>query len=143
MQKPTLVICGFFDLYSHSNLTNTKKQMQSAEQNVTKDSSILCGSRVKFTMFGISIFKVFGCIQGSCSKAFLGLTKVFSWYWTRRSVSLRARPSLAVPVWDVPVRFHGFGALPSAGAAGRTLPCDEEEMATVSPLGCPDASEWN
>lgn len=70
-------------------------------------------------------------------------TKVFSWYWTRRSVSLRAWPSLAIPVWDVPMRFHGFGALSSAGAAGCTLPCDEEEVAAVSPLGCSDASEWN
>lgn len=35
MQKPTQLSVAFFDLYSHSNPTNTKKQMQSAEQNVT------------------------------------------------------------------------------------------------------------
>lgn len=69
--------------------------------------------------------------------------KVFSWCWTRRSVSLRARPSLAVPVWDVPVRLHGLGALSFAAAAGCPLPRDEEEVAAVSPLGCSDASEWN
>lgn len=68
---------------------------------------------------------------------------MLSWSRTRRRVPLGARPSLAIPVWDVPVRFHGFGALSSAGAAGGALPCDEEEVAAVSALGGSDASEWN
>lgn len=61
----------------------------------------------------------------------------------RRCVSLRARSGMAVPVWDVPMRFHSFGALSAAGAAGRTLPGDEEEVAAVSPLDCSDSPERN
>lgn len=61
----------------------------------------------------------------------------------RRCVPLRARSGMAVPVWDVPVRFHSFGALSAAGAAGRTLPGDEEEVAAVSPLDCSDSPERN
>lgn len=63
--------------------------------------------------------------------------------WNRRRVSSRARPGMAVPLWDVPVRLHSFGALPAAGAAGRTLPVDEEEVAAVSPLDCSDSPERN
>lgn len=61
----------------------------------------------------------------------------------RRCVSLRARSSMAVPVWDVPVRFHSFGALSAAGATGRPLSGDEEEVAGVSPHDCSDSPERN
>lgn len=53
----------------------------------------------------------------------------------RWSFSIRSWPGVAFPVRNVPVQFHGFGALSAAGAAVCALSGHEEEVADVSALG--------